>query len=114
MKLIKLKEYANGKGEKIVTRDVLLNVLNQSQRGMLMDEVRKRCKMLDLLEAATFNHVIYNNDQFGLLNELLKTQMWSRASNELVACVDEILESEEPPAAMMKPANGQLGEKPNA
>lgn len=97
MKYIPLKAYDGG----ITTKAILTTVLNQNPRGMMLDEIRRRCKLMDLVEEAT-THIVVKDDEFTFLSDTIKSFPFSIAAKNLLLCLDDILSADEPPAIIMR------------
>lgn len=80
------------------TRSVLKMVMNQNPRGMLLDEMRKRIKIMDALDEAARVSLEVDEEQFKLINGALINFPFGLAHKDLLAVIDEVLAApNEPP-----------------
>ena len=85
------------------TRSVLKQVMNASPRGMLLDEMRKRIKIMDALDEMARLSLDVEEDQFKLIVGALTNFPFGVAHKDLLAIVDGVLEA---PAEPIVKANG--------
>lgn len=86
MKYVQLQKIGNWD-----TRSVLKQVMNISPRGLLLDEMRRRIKIMDLLDEMVRTEVPLDEDQFRLVSEALTTFHFNVASKDLLAVIDAVL-----------------------
>jgi len=84
----------------IKTIDVLRTVVNRDQRGATIDDIRKRCKLMDKLDTAEsekINYVIFTDEEFSIIKDCVNSYRFPFSSKDLLQVCDKILTSEEPP-----------------
>jgi hypothetical protein len=95
------------------TKSLLIMVMNQSAQGMMLDEMRRRTKVMDQVDEAKV-YVILKDDDHKLVCDAIRTFRFGLANRDLLAALDGILEADEPPAPMLetKPKANGVTEKP--
>jgi hypothetical protein len=86
------------------TRSVLKQVMNIAPRGMLLDEMRQRIKVMDMLDEAARTEIGLDEDQFKLVAAAVKAFPFNVAHRDLLAVIDGILDA---PSAPSVKANGK-------
>ncbi len=105
MKLIQFKAYGP-----FATIAVLKQVTNVKVGGMLLDEMRKRVALSRKLDDDKAKHAIVDEDEFKMLAESLKAFPFGIADEKLLALIDDVLESKEPPVVMLSEVSGGRGQ----
>jgi len=85
------------------TKSVLQQVVNTNPRGMLLDEMRRRIAILDLLEAAKV-HLLLEDRDHTFVCDALRNFAWGVAHRDLMAVIDHVLEAGEAPAILLPKA----------
>jgi hypothetical protein len=80
------------------TQTVMLSTLRVPGRGMDLEEMRRRCKVLEKLEKAN-GHLLLEDADFDVVKQALATNSYGMANIELLAIIDAILASKDPPEA---------------
>lgn len=76
------------------SRDVFHTVLEHSpQRALDVGEIRKRVKVLDLIDAAQGDSVVLEDADHGTLKGALEGFPWQVAHRELLSVIDDVLEA---------------------
>lgn len=86
MKLIAFKTYGQWG-----TRGVLKMVLNVNPRGMLLDEMRRRIKLMDRLDASDDVGIELDADEFKMVVGALNVFPFGVAHKDLLALIDDVL-----------------------
>jgi hypothetical protein len=79
------------------TRSVLKQVMNASPRGMLLDEMRKRIKIMDALDEMARISLDVDEEQFKLLVGALSNFPFGFAHKDLLTIIDGVLEASTEP-----------------
>lgn len=100
--------------DKFNTKAVIQAVAGQAQaQGLKVDEMRKRCRILDALEKATTTGMLIEDADQEHLAKLTAEFSFAVATPELLAIIDDILNAGAPPAPMLQPAvNGAAAPEP--
>lgn len=85
------------------TRSVLKQVMNASPKGMLLDEMRKRIKIMDALDEMARLTLDVDEEQFKLITGALINFQFGVAHKDLLAVIDAVLEA---PSEPVVKANG--------
>ena len=88
--------------EGFTTKEILHSVASNTKKGINLDEMRLRCRVLAAIEKAE-THVLLEDADFNLMKRLIPEFPFAFAHPSLLALVDEILNAKEPPAAVQKP-----------
>lgn len=94
MKFIPFRTFSEFK-----TRDLLRIVATQCQNGARVDELRKRVRLLDAVEAAPDDAAgieIEDADQ-ELMARLMSEYPWALASRDLLTIIDDVVQAKAPP-----------------
>ena len=75
------------------TRSVLKQVMNASPKGMLLDEMRKRIKIMDALDEMARLSLDVDEEQFKLITGALINFPFGVAHKDLLAVIDGVLEA---------------------
>ena len=87
MKTIKMMETDTVKG-----RDVVKIVMEQpGQGGATIEQVRRRCKVLDALDGAADGELKLEDAEFEFLSTTLKAFPFAAASRDLLKVVDALI-----------------------
>lgn len=84
------------------TRSVLKQVMNLSPRGMLLDEMRQRLKVMDLLDDMVRTEIALDEEQFKLVSGAVKSFPFNVAHSDLLKVLDGILEAPAEPSRKPK------------
>lgn len=98
MRYIELKKVGNWD-----TRSVLKQVMNIAGRGITVDEMRKRIKIMDMLDEMVRLSLDVEDEQFKLIVAAVNSFPFGVAHKDLLAVIDGILEA---PAEPVVKANG--------
>ena len=85
------------------TRSVLKQVMNASPRGMLLDEMRKRIKIMDMLDEMARVSLDVEEDQFKLIVGAITNFPFGIAHKDLLAVIDGVIDA---PTEPVVKANG--------
>lgn len=84
------------------THMVMYQCLNKPGRAIDLDEMRRRCKVLEKLDkAANASSVLLEDAEFEVVKNALTTNPWGVAEPELLKVVDDIMASKEPVAEVI-------------
>lgn len=83
------------------TLEVLKAVASQPTpgQGIVADEMRRRCRILDVLENAQPNEVILEDADHALLVRLINAFQFGTAHPKLLVVIDDVLQAKEPAPA---------------
>ena len=93
MKAIPLRDEAPFK-----TRDVLQAVISQPApgQGINADDMRRRCRLLNALEAAEGEALLLEDADHALLVQLINGFQFGTAHRDLLAVIDDVIEAKAP------------------
>lgn len=89
--------------EQFKSRDIIKLVAQVNQQGMQLDELRKRCRILRVLEKASPTGMILEDADWEVLREALKKFTFQVIDLPLEEIIDDVLNAKEPPAPMLRP-----------
>jgi len=97
MKLIPLRA-----GNPFKSADVIKAVASQPTpgQGINADEMRRRCRILDAVDAAANDTSPLEDADYGLLVKLINGFQFATAHPLLVRIIDDVVQPKEPEAAM--------------
>ena len=97
MKLVKLID-----GEKYKSLKVLRDVAEVNPKGGTVETMRKRCKLLDKIDAAKAqdraDSMLLEDSEWEELKTALNDYPWGPNDPELLAVIDGVLDAKAPPA----------------
>ncbi len=108
MKLVKLFSFEAGDSVPggLKSAELIKGSLKFSEGGVDLEELRKRVRILDALDATKDSNLLLEDADHAKLVEVVKAQKWRIASAELLQVLEAITEAKEPPAVMLPAANG--------
>mgnify|MGYP000901203918 CR=1 FL=1 len=107
MKFVKFRVFPGdaSKGEMTVTtRDIIRDVMQIAPQGSNLDDMRKRMRVLDALDAADPTGVSIEDADHKVLVDAVKAFPFVRLSKGLLQICDDIIEAKAPPVVQL-PAN---------
>lgn len=83
--------------------DVFKQVAEHSpQRPFTIEEMRKRVKLLDAIDAATGDTLVVEDAEHELLKKALQEFPWNRADRELLKIIEDGIEARDVSTAALK------------
>lgn len=113
MKKIKLRTDLYNGPEKLSTAAILrLVVGNSPQRPMSIDEIRRRVRVLDVLDEATkpgaqSEFLLLEDEDHKTLVSAIEGFPWSAASKALLTIIDDIVQADKTKAPTMRVVEGE-------
>lgn len=105
MKQVKLRKVLDKSPDgkevvKFTTKAILEQVVRQPGRGIDLDEMRRRCRILNVLDEAKddTDSVVLEDADFSVLEAAIKANQWGVADVDLLNTIDEVLASKAPDA----------------
>lgn len=86
MKIVPIRD-----GENFRTLDVLRSSVAAAPNGINVDQMRKRIRVLDVLDKAAGDSFTLEDADHQTLVGVLNAQPWARADRELLALIDDVL-----------------------
>ncbi len=99
MKKIRLRGEMVAGGERITSISILrLVTTNSPGKAIGVDEMRKRVRILDALDAIPrdADHVMLEDSDAEMLAQAIEIFPWSSASKNLLTVIDDVLKAEAP------------------
>lgn len=100
MKRIKLRGTMMANGERITSLSIIrLVTTNSPGRALMVDEIRKRVRILDALDALPpdADHLLLEDDDAATLAAAIESFPWSSASKSLLTIIDDVTKAEQAP-----------------
>lgn len=85
-------------GDNVKSVDIFRNVLSVNQQGMSIDDIRKRIRILDVIDELDESDTFMDLEDLDYLTlkNAIQTQKWVIADRNLLRIIDDVLEAETP------------------
>ena len=85
-------------GDNVKSVDIFRNVLSVNQQGMSIDDIRKRIRILDVIDELDESDTFMDLEDLDYLTlkNAIQTQKWVVADRNLLRIIDDVLEAETP------------------
>lgn len=78
------------------TYEIVNAVVTQAQQGVTVDEIRRRCRIIDAVERAAEDGVLLEDADHDLLRKLVSEFRFGMARPDLLQIIDDILQAQAP------------------
>jgi len=72
------------------------------QKPISVSEMRKRVKLLDVLDAALGDSIVVEDAEWQVLKDIMESFPWSQATKQLLAIIDDVINAAEVSQADLK------------